>query len=446
MSIVCGFPLLECVYCLACARWVWKKCLYTAGHESENWGLADVEEFMPVPHLCRIILAVYEDDIRNPIWAPPGGYGINPDWLVLRKDYEETQCRVPPYMIYLDHENKDIIFAVRGLNLAKEGDYAVLLDNKLGQTKFDGGYVHNGLLKAAEWLFDAECEVLRDLVENNPDYTLTFTGHSLGAGVVALLVLVAVQNLNKLGNIERKRIRCFAIAPARCMSLNLAVRYADIINSVVLQDDFLPRTTTALEDVYKSLFCLPCLLCIMCLKDTCTLEEKRLKDPRRLYAPGRLYHIVERKPFRIGRFPAVVRTAVPVDGRFEHMVLSSNAMSDHAIIWIERESQRALDLMLEKDQIMEIPSKERMERQESLAREHTVEYKAALQRAVALDIPLAYPPSQYGTFHEGETSGRSSEQTSFLSSEKRKESWDEFVGRLFDVDESGQMVFKKPVS
>jgi len=52
----------------------------------------------------------------------------------------------------------------------------------------------------------------------------------------------------------------------------------------------------------KLIFCvldsLPCLLCLMCLKDTCTLEEKMLKDPRRLYAPGRLYHIVERKPFR----------------------------------------------------------------------------------------------------------------------------------------------------
>ncbi|KAJ4728292.1 Sn1-specific diacylglycerol lipase alpha [Melia azedarach] len=450
MSIICGFPILECVYCLACARWVWKKCLYTASHESENWGLATVEEFMPIPHHCRLILSVYEDDLRNPIWAPPGGYGINPDWVILRKDYEETQCRVPPYIIYLDHKNTDIVLAIRGLNLAKEGDYAVLLDNKLGQTKFDGGYVHNGLLKAAKWVFDAECEVLKGLVERNPDYTLTFTGHSLGAGVVALLVLVVVQNLDKLGNIERKKIRCFVIAPARCMSLNLAVRYADIINSIVLQDDFLPRTTTALEDVFKSLFCLPCLLCLMCLKDTCTLEEKMLKDPRRLYAPGRLYHIVERKPFRLGRFPPVVRTAVPVDGRFEHIVLSCNATTDHAIIWIERESQKALDLMLEKDRIMEIPAKQRIERQESLAREHSVEYKAALQRAVALDIPLAYSPSQYGTFREmeeGETSGRSSEQTSLLSSRRDgRESWDEFVGRLFDVDESGQIVFKKSVS
>lgn len=101
--------------------------------------------------------------------------------------------------------------------------------------------------------------------------------------------------------------------------------------------------------------------------------------------------------------------------------------------------------MLEKDKIMEIPVKQRMERHESLAREHSQEYKAALQRAVALDIPEAYSPSEYGTFHEleGENSCRSSEDISSLPIKGRKESWDGFVGRLFEVDESGHMVFKK---
>lgn len=46
----------------------------------------------------------------------------------------------------------------------------------------------------------------------------------------------------------------------------------------------------------------------------------------------------------MGRFPPEVRTAVPVDGRFEHIVLSCNATADHAIIWIEKEAQRALDV------------------------------------------------------------------------------------------------------
>ncbi|KAK8278610.1 hypothetical protein V6Z12_D09G054500 [Gossypium hirsutum] len=423
MSIICGVPLLECVYCLACARWAWKRCLHTAGHDSETWGIATAEEFEPVPRLCCYILAVYEEDLRHPLFEPPGGYGINPDWLILRKTYENTQGHAPPYILYLDHDHADIVLAIRGLNLAKESDYQVLLDNKLGKKKFDGGYVHNGLLKAAGWVLEAECDILKELVEKHPNYTLTFAGHSLGSGVAAMLALVVVRHHDKLGNIDRRRIRCYAIAPARCMSLNLAVRYADVINSVVLQDDFLPRTATPLEDIFKSVFCLPCLLCMRCMRDTCIPEEKMLRDPRRLYAPGRLYHIVERKPFRLGRFPPVVRTAVPVDGRFEHIVLSCNATSDHAIIWIEREARRAMDLMLEKDRIMEIPAKQRMERQETLAREHSEEHKAALQRAVTLSVPHAYLPSRYGTFDEhedGDNSHKSTGESSVGSSGKSK--------------------------
>ncbi|MBA0557585.1 hypothetical protein Golob_014644 [Gossypium lobatum] len=455
MSIICGVPLLECVYCLACARWAWKRCLHTAGHDSETWGLATAEEFEPVPRLCRYILAVYEEDLRHPLFEPPGGYEINPDWLILRKTYENTQGRAPPYILYLDHDHADIVLAIRGLNLAKESDYQVLLDNKLGKKKFDGGYVHNGLLKAAGWVLEAECDILKELVEKHPNYTLTFAGHSLGSGVAAMLALVVVRHHDKLGNIDRRRIRCYAIAPARCMSLNLAVRYADVINSV---DDFLPRTATPLEDIFKSVFWYgwtlsPISITVMfkadrLLEDTCIPEEKMLRDPRRLYAPGRLYHIVERKPFRLGRFPPVVRTAVPVDGRFEHIVLSCNATSDHAIIWIEREARRAMDLMLEKDRIMEIPAKQRMERQETLAREHSEEHKAALQRAVTLLVPHAYLPSRYGTFDEhedGDNSHKSTGESSVGSSgkSKTKVSWNELIERLFEKDESGLMLLKE---
>jgi hypothetical protein len=70
-------------------------------------------------------------------------------------------------------------------------------------------------------------------------YTLTFTGHSLGSGVAAMLSMLAIKHREKLAGISRDRIRCYALAPARCMSLNLAVRYADVINSVVLQVDYI---------------------------------------------------------------------------------------------------------------------------------------------------------------------------------------------------------------
>lgn len=436
MSLFCACPILECVYCLGCARWAWKKCRYTAGRESENWGSATSTEFEPVPRICRYILAVYEFDIRNPLWAPPGGYGINPDWVVSKKNYDENQGKVSPYMIYIDEDNQDILLLISGLNMAKESDFLLLLDDKLGQTKFDGGYVHNGLLKAAQWVFDTECDVLKELIEKYEDYTLTFAGHSLGAGVVTLLTMLVVKNRDKIGNIDRKKIRCFAIAPARCVSLNLAVRYADVINSVVLQDDFMPRTSVALEVLFKCLFCFPCILCATCLKETCTLQEKMLQDPRRLYAPGRLYHVIVRKPFGVGSISPAVKTAVPVDGRFEHMVISCHMVSDHSIALMEREFENAFNRLKEKDRVMDIPPQQRMERSSSLALEHSEEHKAALARAVALEVPEAYSPNEYGTFRKTQSRDDSDRGSS------RRESWDELAGRILETDDKGEMVLK----
>lgn len=58
---------------------------------------------------------------------------------------------------------------------------------------------------------------------------------------------------------------------------------------------------------------------------------------------GQVYYLLL-VTFRCGRFPPEVRTAIPVDGRFEHIVLSCNATSDHAILWIEREAQKSLEV------------------------------------------------------------------------------------------------------
>ncbi|KAG2715159.1 hypothetical protein I3843_03G067500 [Carya illinoinensis] len=343
MSFSCG---LECVLLIGCTRWACKRCTYVGSDDSATWTLATPEEFEPVPRICRLILAVYEPDLRNPQFPPSGGYGLNPDWVVKRVTYEQTHGHAPPYLIYCDRERREIVLAIRGLNLSKESDYKLLLDNQLGMQMFDGGYVHHGLLNSAIWILNHESDTLSRLwVENGCDYDMIFTGHSLGSGVASLLTVIVVNHRDRaFAGIARNKIRCYAVAPARCMSLNLAVKYADVIYSIVLQDDFLPRTATPLEDIFKSIFCLPCLLFFVCLRDTFIPEGRKLEDPRRLYAPGRMYHIVERKFCRCGRFPPEVRTAIPVEGRFEHIVLSCNATSDHAIVWIEREAEKALQV------------------------------------------------------------------------------------------------------
>lgn len=104
--------------------------------------------------------------------------------------------------------------------------------------------------------------------------------------------------------------------------------------------------------------------------------------------------------------------------------------------------------MLEQDPIMEIPPNQKMERQQTLAREHSEEYKAALRRAVTLAVPHAFSPSRYGTFEEQEvgenlsmSSGDSSSGSSHNS--KPRETWDELIEHLFEKNESGHMVLKK---
>lgn len=313
---------------------------------------------------------------------------------------------------------------------------------------FDGGYVHHGLLMAATFILEHESETLRRLLcELGPENKLVFAGHSLGSGVAALMTVIVVNHRGQFGGISRNQIRCYAIAPARCMSLNLAVKYADVINSIVLQDDFLPRTPTPLENVFGSIFCLPCLLFFVCMKDTFIPESRKLKDPRRLYAPGRMYHIVERKFCRCGSFPPEVKTAIPVDGRFEHVVLSCNATSDHGLIWIEREAQKALDLMKENAVPPAPPAQQLMSRKQSLKKEH----RNALERAVTLNVPHAISPTEESTAVVASCSPAENldgmATSTHGSNSGGKTNWDELVEMLVTRGESGNnLVLKKDIS
>uniref|UniRef100_J3LS50 Uncharacterized protein n=1 Tax=Oryza brachyantha TaxID=4533 RepID=J3LS50_ORYBR len=183
-------------------------------------------------------------------------------------------------------------------------------------------------------------------------------------------------------------------------------------------DDFLPRTPAPLQHIFGSIFCLPCLLCFICMRDT-FVSEGKLKDASKLYAPGRVFHIVERENCRCGRLPPQVRTAVPAEGRFEHVVLSCNATSDHGIIWIEKEAQRALDLMDQEEESTLAPSHQKMLRVQetkSLA-EHqlnAIEHLVFVQEA-----------------HDGNSSSSSSSTTSPFSSPRSttasESEWDGLV-------------------
>lgn len=98
--------------------------------------------------------------------------------------------------------------------------------------------------------------------------------------------------------------------------------------------------------------------------------------------------------------------------------------------------------MLQEDQIMATPTSQKMERQVNLAREHTEEHRAALRRAVTLEVPDAYSPLLYGSFDD---SSKGAAKASLVpsSAARQRLSWDELIDRVFENDESGKMVIRK---
>jgi hypothetical protein len=187
--------------------------------DSASWPAASPASFEPVPRACRAALAAYNDDEQ------PGPPSSSP------------HC--PPYRLLHDRARGEVVLAVRGLGLARPEDYRLLLDAG-GPKPFAGGHAHRGLLRAAVWLLDREGPALRRVVAEAGCRRLVFVGHSLGAGVAALAAVVAVRCwLGRLG-LRREDVTCYAMAPPRCMSLALAVEYADVVHSVVLQAS-LPR-------------------------------------------------------------------------------------------------------------------------------------------------------------------------------------------------------------
>ena len=100
---------------------------------------------------------------------------------------------------------------------------------------------------------------------------------------------------------------------------------------------------------------------------------------------------------------------------------------------------------------MAVPSEQRMERNETLQREHVEEHKAALRRAVTLSVPDARVPLPYGTFDDDDARRRRQPEQPERSESfppagaRQRMSWNDLIERVFDKDEDGQIVLRSSV-
>jgi len=146
----------------------------------------------------------------------------------------------PAYYICYDHPARSIVVAVRGtLSIA---DALTDLDGlnepliiTLDENSVIHGYVHNGVLRAAQRLTETMEPVLRNACESYPSYRLVVTGHSLGAGcAVVLSILLRERNIANV-------LQCYAFGPPPVLSDALAEACQSFVISFVHNNDIVPR-------------------------------------------------------------------------------------------------------------------------------------------------------------------------------------------------------------
>lgn len=112
-----------------------------------------------------------------------------------------------PFVVLADHSTKSIVITIRGsasildfvTDLSLNEDYFSMdIDNdpilcEDHELDSEGAVrVHRGMLKSAHHVYNTlkKNNVLEDLHSLHPSYQLIVCGHSLGAGVAALLTLL----------------------------------------------------------------------------------------------------------------------------------------------------------------------------------------------------------------------------------------------------------------
>mmetsp|Transcript_23753 Transcript_23753/g.26471 ORF Transcript_23753/g.26471 Transcript_23753/m.26471 type:complete len:830 (-) Transcript_23753:86-2575(-) len=163
---------------------------------------------------------------------------------IIHANFIDTITEIP-YMILLDHDWKSVVVTIRGtitlesvltdMNVAPEE--LLRLGEECG---FDGKdfYCHTGMLASTEWIYRDIQKIgkLTKILAEYEGYKLRIIGHSLGAGVAAILsVLLRPKYPN---------IRCLAFSPPGCvMSENLADDVASFTTAYVVNDDIVARTS-----------------------------------------------------------------------------------------------------------------------------------------------------------------------------------------------------------
>ncbi|XP_062183087.1 uncharacterized protein LOC133887160 [Phragmites australis] len=168
-----------------------------------------------------------------------GGYGQND--ILIRKS--KARLMKPAFTVVRDESTKCFLLFIRGATSAKDRltaataaevpfHHSVLQEGR--KSNLVVGHAHCGMAAAARWIADQAIPCLSRAVEQFPDYRVKIIGHSMGAGIAAILTYMLREN-NKLSSSS-----CIAFGPAACMTWDLAESGKEFVTTVVNKNDLVP--------------------------------------------------------------------------------------------------------------------------------------------------------------------------------------------------------------
>ncbi|KAJ0963601.1 hypothetical protein J5N97_028723 [Dioscorea zingiberensis] len=150
----------------------------------------------------------------------------------------------PGYYIGIDTRNKLVILGIRGTHTVYDliTDVVTLSDQEVSSEGFS---THFGTAEAARWFLRHEMGTIRKCLEKHKNFKLRLVGHSLGGAAAALLaIMLRKKSAEELG-FDPKIVSAVGFATPPCVSKDLAESCASYVSTVVLQDDIIPRLSTA---------------------------------------------------------------------------------------------------------------------------------------------------------------------------------------------------------
>ncbi|CAO3625422.1 unnamed protein product [Mucor fragilis] len=158
---------------------------------------------------------------------------------LLAYEFRANAAFRPSYFIARDRKLNAIVLSIRGTM----STFDTMTDLVCEYEPWKGGLVHKGMKSSATWFFRHIAPKLIAYVNKHSTTSLYIVGHSLGASTSAILTIMLQDYIKEFRQGKDGDFSIYSVgyAPACGLSLNLANKYKDQIQSIVFADDFVSK-------------------------------------------------------------------------------------------------------------------------------------------------------------------------------------------------------------